>query len=87
MVFCYSSLNRLRQDIWSVLGNIIREGNGTPLQYSCLKNPMDGEAWKAAVYGVAQRSDLAAAAGNIISKAKFLFAEYPDTFVRTAAPF
>ena len=30
------------------------EGNGTPLQYSCLENPMDGEAWKAAVYGVAE---------------------------------
>ena len=28
------------------------EGNGTPLQYSCLENPMDGEAWKAAVHGV-----------------------------------
>ena len=26
-----------------------REGNGTPLQYSCLANPMDGGAWKAAV--------------------------------------
>ena len=30
------------------------EGNGTPLQYSCLENPMDGGAWWAAVYGVAQ---------------------------------
>ena len=30
------------------------EGNGTPLQYSCLENPMDGEAWWAAIYGVAQ---------------------------------
>ena len=30
------------------------EGNGTPLQYSCLENPMDGEAWKAAVHGVAE---------------------------------
>ena len=28
------------------------EGNDTPLQYSCLENPMDGGAWKAAVYGV-----------------------------------
>ena len=28
------------------------EGNGTPLQYSCLKNPMDGGAWWAAVHGV-----------------------------------
>ena len=30
------------------------EGNGIPLQYSCLKNPMDGGAWKAAVHGVAE---------------------------------
>ena len=29
------------------------EGNGTPLQYSCLENPMDGGAWYAAVHGVA----------------------------------
>ena len=28
------------------------EGNGTPLQYSCLENPMDGGAWRAAVHGV-----------------------------------
>ena len=28
-------------------------GNGNPLQYSCLENPMDGGAWWAAVYGVA----------------------------------
>ena len=27
---------------------------GTPLQYSCLENPMDGGAWKAAAYGVAE---------------------------------
>ena len=32
----------------------IREGNGNPLQCSCLANPRDGEAWWAAVYGVAQ---------------------------------
>ena len=31
------------------------EGNGTPLQYSCLENPMDGGAWWAAVHGVAKR--------------------------------
>ena len=30
------------------------EGNGTPLQCSCLENPMDGRAWKAAVHGVAE---------------------------------
>ena len=33
---------------------VIGEGNGTPLQYFCLENPMDGGAWWAAVYGVAQ---------------------------------
>ena len=32
----------------------IGEGNGTPLQYSCLENPRDRGAWWAAVYGVAQ---------------------------------
>ena len=31
--------------------NIFGEGNGTPLQYSCLGNPMDGGAWWAAIYG------------------------------------
>ena len=30
------------------------EGNGTPLQSSCLENPMDGGAWWAAVHGVAK---------------------------------
>jgi len=30
------------------------EGNGTPLQYSCLDNPMDGGAWWAAVHGVSK---------------------------------
>ena len=30
------------------------EGNGTPLQYSCLENPMDRGAWWAAVHGVAK---------------------------------
>ena len=30
------------------------EGNGNPLQYSCLENPMDREAWWATVHGVAK---------------------------------
>ena len=30
------------------------EGNGHPLQYSCLENPMDGGAWRAAVHGIAK---------------------------------
>ena len=30
------------------------EGNGTPLQYSCLENPIDGGTWKAVVHGVTE---------------------------------
>ena len=30
------------------------EGNGSPLQYSCLENPMDRGAWQATVYGAAR---------------------------------
>ena len=37
-----------------LLFEILGEGNGNPLQYSCLENPMDGGAWWAAVYGAAQ---------------------------------
>ena len=36
------------KDAYSLEG---AEGNGTPLQYSCLENPMDGGAWWAAVMG------------------------------------
>ena len=44
----------------------IREGNRNSLHYSCLENPMDGGAWWAAVYGVAQSQiDLAAAAAMV----------------------
>ena len=32
----------------------IGEGNGNPLQFSCLENPRDGEAWWAAIYGISQ---------------------------------
>ena len=37
-----------------MVGWLAGEGNGTPLQCSCLENPMDGEAWKAAVHGIAE---------------------------------
>ena len=46
--------------IWAFLGAgvecrlTVREGDGTPLQYFCLENPMDGRAWWAAIYGVTQ---------------------------------
>ena len=36
------------------LGRSPGEGNGNPLQYSCLKNPMDRRAWWATVHGVAK---------------------------------
>ena len=41
------------------LGRSPGEGNGTPLQYSCLGNPMDRGAWRAAAHGVTRaRHDL-----------------------------
>ena len=41
------------------LGGSPGEGNGNPLQYSCLENPMDRGAWQATVYGVTRvRYDL-----------------------------
>ena len=39
---------------WATSLSRIGEGNGDPLQCSCLENPRDGEAWWAAIYGVAQ---------------------------------
>ena len=35
-------------------GRSLGEGNGNPLQYSCLGNPVDREAWRATVHGVAE---------------------------------
>ena len=40
--------------LWYQINLSFGEGNGTPLQYSCLENPMDGGAWWAAVHGVAR---------------------------------
>ena len=36
-------------------GRYPEEGNGNPLQYPCLENPVDGETWKATVHGVTKR--------------------------------
>ena len=46
----YEFLKQLILLLWL----LFREGNGTPLQYSCLENPMDQGAWWAAVHGVTQ---------------------------------
>ena len=40
------------------LGRSPGEGNGNPLQYSCLENPMDGGAWKATVHWGHKESDM-----------------------------
>ena len=40
------------------LGRSPGEGNGHPLQYSCLENSMDREAWRATVHGVTKESDM-----------------------------
>ena len=40
--------------IKGVIEDLKGEGNGNPLQCSCLENPRDGGAWWAAIYGVAQ---------------------------------
>ena len=48
--FTFTFFLSIDQQHWYHLG----EGSGTPLQYSCLENPMDGGAWQAAVHGVAE---------------------------------
>ena len=50
----YSEMERICGHFSSLLYFIFGEDNGTPLQYSCLENPMDGGAWCAAVPGVAK---------------------------------
>ena len=42
------------------------KGNGNPLQYSCLGNPMDRSAWWAAVHGVAKELDMTLRLNNKI---------------------
>ena len=41
----YDNLGSYFYDIFGASRVILGEGNGTPLQYSCLENPMDGGAW------------------------------------------
>ena len=53
------------------LGRPPGEGNGNPLQYSCLENPMDSGTWRATVHGVAKESDTTEHAH--MAKCKILF--------------
>ena len=48
------ALNMFQLINWLNIQHFLGEGDGTPLQYSCLENPVDGEAWWAAVHGVAE---------------------------------
>ena len=50
---CLRVIN-IKHNMFIVSRFIIREGNGTPLQHSCLENPRDGGAWWAAVHVVAK---------------------------------
>ena len=55
----------------------IGEGNGNPLQCSCVENSRDGGAWWAAVYGVAQsRTQLKRLGGSSIDLNNFLINKY-----------
>ena len=47
------------RDVGSIpgLGRSPGDGNGNPLQYSCLGNPMDRKAWSTIVHGAAKESD------------------------------
>ena len=63
----------------------IGEGNGNPLQYSCLENPRDGGAWWAAVYGDTQswtrlkRLNLASSNPNLFSSVQFSLSVMSDS--------
>ena len=50
LYYCMRVSHKNNRNFWGGVG----EGNGTPLQCSCLENPMGGGAWWAAVHGVAR---------------------------------
>ena len=52
--FCYFSSSGIIGLIYASLYTYTGKGNGNPLQHSCLDNPMDREAWRATVHGVAK---------------------------------
>ena len=57
------------EDIGSIPdpGRSPREGKGSPLQYSCLGNPMDRGAWQATVHGVSKELDMTYRLNNVQS--------------------
>ena len=61
----------------------IGEGNGNPLQCSCLENPRGGGAWWAAVYGVAKSRTWLKWLSNLQIKT---ISMYPSTYLDTTSP-
>ena len=68
----------LGRKVMTNLDSIFREGNGNPLQKSCLENPRDRGAWWVAVYGVAQSQTrlkrLSSSSRQHIKKQRYYFA-------------
>ena len=77
------------------LNNILGEGNGNPLQCSCLENPRDGGAWWAAVYGVAQSqtslkqlsSSSSSSSSNILARGEGLLCKSKNAYSQYAISF
>ena len=61
----------------SELGRSPGEGNGNPLQYSCLESSMDRGTWQATVHGVAE-SDMTEHAGIVLRKIKSENSRYSE---------
>ena len=53
-------------------GKSLGEGNGNPLQYSCLGNPRDRRVWKAIVHGITKESDKTLPLNNNKAKLTYL---------------
>ena len=67
---------------WETSLSCIGEGNGKPLQCSCLENPRDGGAWWAAVYGVAQsRTRLKQLSSSSSSSSVWEWTSIPSVFM------
>ena len=65
---------------WATSLSRIGEGNGNPLQCSCLENPRDGGAWWAAVYGVAHsRTRLKRLSSSSSTSLQFVLFDLPVT--------
>ena len=62
---------RCKFNAW--VGKIPWRGNGNPLQYSCLENPMGRGAWQATVHGVTKESDMT---WRVNSSNKYIFFKY-----------